>query len=210
MPLYLNENLAGSDRQAIGFPHLLICMSVVMQTGAWLYGYHFDTPHTTAESAAAFAGFAAARGGDAANAVRLYGVASWFIRYPSGGKNAWRAEMHNIVTALGYQGRASGFDTSIINPQDGTDVEVIPEFPQRRCRIDYKRNEKMTYTDAHVSSLPTKSMEAYSSNFNADGAMAPNPGYIKHTTTADIVVNPSNGGALHELNYFLRLVTVAV
>jgi hypothetical protein len=40
--------------------------------------------------------------------------------------------------------------------------------------------------------------------------MAPNPGLIKHTTTADIVVTPSNKGALHELNYFLRLVTVTV
>jgi hypothetical protein len=38
--------------------------------------------------------------------------------------------------------------------------------------------------------------------------MAPNPGYIKHTTTADIVVTSSNKGALHELNYFLHLVTL--
>jgi hypothetical protein len=55
VPVYLNENQPGSDRRAIGFPHLLICMGVVMQTGAWLYGYHFDSPNTTAESAAAFA-----------------------------------------------------------------------------------------------------------------------------------------------------------
>ena len=210
MPIYLNENQAGSDRQAIGFPHLLICMGVVMQTGAWLYGYHFDNPTRTTESAAAFADFIASRGGKAANAVRLYGVANWSVRYHGGGKNAWRAEMHTIATALGYQGRASGFDTKIINPQNGTYVEFIPEYPQRRCRIYYKRNEKMTYTDAFVSPLPTKSMEAYSGNFTADGSMAPNPGYVKHTTTADLVVTPSNKGTLHELNYFLRLVTVTV
>ena len=90
MPIYLNENQAGSDRQAIGFPHLLICMGVVMQTGAWLYGYHFDNPNRTTESAAAFADFIASRGGKAANAVRLYGVANWSVRYHGGGKNADR------------------------------------------------------------------------------------------------------------------------
>jgi hypothetical protein len=209
VPAHLNENQAGSDREAIGFPHLLICMGVVMQTGAWLYGYHFDAPDTTTENAAAFADFIATRGGNANNAVRLYGVANWSVRYPGGGKNDWRAEMHNIATALGYHGRASGFDTGIINPQDGTYVEFIPEFPQRRCRIYYKRNEKMTYTNVHVSPLPSKSMEAYSGNFNT-GVMAPNPGLIKYTTGADIVTTPSNRGAFHELNYFLRLVTVTV
>jgi len=40
--------------------------------------------------------------------------------------------------------------------------------------------------------------------------MVPNPGLIKYTTGADIVVTPSNKGQLHELNYFLRLVTVTV
>ncbi len=40
--------------------------------------------------------------------------------------------------------------------------------------------------------------------------MTPNTGIIKHTTGADIVVTPSNRGELHELNYFLRLVTVTV
>jgi len=207
VPVYLNENQAGSDRETIGFPHLLLCMGVVMQTGNWLYGFHFDAPQSTAENAVAFADFIATRGGNAANAVRLYGVANWSIRYPGGGKNDWRAEMQSIATALGYQGRASGFDTRIIDPQDGTYVEFIPEFPQRRCRIYYKRNEKMTYTNISVSPLPTRSMEAYTGH---TGVMTPHTGLIKHTTGADIVVTPSNRGALHELNYFLRLVTVTV
>jgi hypothetical protein len=209
MPVYLNENQAGSDRAAIGFPHLLICMGVVMQTGNWLYGYHFDAPETTAENAVAFADFIRTRGGNAGNGVRLYGVANWSVRYPGGGKSDWRAEMQNIATALGYHGRASGFDTGVIDPQDGTYVEFIPEFPQRRCRIYYKRNEKMTYTNAAVSPLPNRSMEAYSGNW-LTGVMAPNTGIIKHTTGADIIATPSNQGRLHELNYFLRLVTVTV
>jgi len=112
-------------------------MGAVMQTGNWLYGYHFDATDTTAENAAAFADFKQTRGGDAANTERLYGVADWSVRYPGRGKNDWRAEMHNIATAIGYQGRASGFDTGITNPQDGTYLEFILAFPQRRCHIYY-------------------------------------------------------------------------
>lgn len=209
MPVYLHENQAGCDQALIGFPHLAICMGVVMQTGAWLYGYHFEDRSNTPQNAAAFANFVTDRGGTAANGVRLYGVANWSVRYGGEGKSAWQAEMQTIATALGFHGRASGFDTGIVNPQDGTYVEFLPEYPQRRCRIYYKRNEKITYTTASVMALPTRNVASFTGNF-ATGVMGPNPGASKYTTGADIVVTPSNQGALHELNYFLRLVTVTV
>jgi hypothetical protein len=209
MPVYLNEAQGGCDRELIGFPHLLLCMGVVMQTGAWLYGYHFDNPNDTQGNADAFAGLITKLGGTSANAVRLYGVGNWAVRYEGGGKNAWRTEMQTIATALGYHGRVSGFDTGIIDPQDGTYVEFVPEYPQERCRIYYKRNEKMTYTNAPLAKLPTKNVVAFTSD--ATGAMVPKQqGMMIYTSTADIVATASNKGRLHELNYFLRLVTITV
>jgi hypothetical protein len=44
MAVYLNEGDIGVDKQVIGFPHLMICMGVVLETKAWLYGMHFGDP----------------------------------------------------------------------------------------------------------------------------------------------------------------------
>ena len=71
-------------------------------------------------------------------------------------------------------------------------IRVTGRTPTRTCRLCRPR-----------------SIEAYSGNI-ITGVMVPNPGLIKYTTGADIVVTPSNKGQLHELNYFLRLVTVTV
>lgn len=209
MPVFLNEAQAGCDRTGIGFPHLLLCMGVVLETNAWLYGYHFDDPGDTAGSAVAFTNFITDRGGNVANGVRLYGCANWKARYNGNRRQAWKAEMQVIATALGYQGTVSGFDTSIIDPQDGTYVEYVPEYPQRRCRIFYKRNEKMDYTNNAVIGAPNRNVAPFRGDVTT-GQMVTNTGYINYTTGADIQVTASNKGQLHELNYFLRLVNFDV
>ncbi len=203
MAVYLNESQAGCDNALVGFPHLLVCMGVVLETGAWLYGFHFDVPGESQAQAAAFAAFIADRGGTVANGVRLYGCANWSSRYGGGGKDAWRTEMRNIATVLGYHGQVSGFNTAIINPQDGTYVEYLPDYAQQRCRIYYKRNEKMDYTTTAVANLPNRNIAGY--RMNANGQMVPRTGYVTYTSDAQIQATQSNHGQLHELNYFLRL-----
>jgi hypothetical protein len=207
MPVYLNESQAGCDQSVIGFPHLLVCMGVVLETKAWLYGYHFDEVGDTQSAAAAFAHFIQDRGGNTANGVRLYGCANWRARYDGGGRQAWQNEMQTIANALGYTGKVSGFNTAIIDPQDGTYVEYIPEYAQRRCRIYYKRNEKMDYTSGAARGLINRNFAAFKSQ---DGQIVPRTGYFNYTTDADIQATDSNKGALHELNYFLRLVSFDV
>jgi len=208
VPVYLNEAQAGCDQELLGFPHLLICLGVVVQTGAWLYGYHFDRPSGTQQNAVAFADFIKTRGGGINNAVHLYGVCNWSSRYDNG-KDDWRAEMQAIAGVLGYHGKASGFDTSIIDPRHGTYVEFMPEYPQERCRIYYKRNEKMVFSNAKIDILPTRTIASYTADFNT-GAMRPQPGQIAYTADAAVKATSSNKGELHELNYFLRLVTTTV
>src|SRR5262245_26451897 len=144
MTIYLDECQAGCDASDIGFPHVLLCMAVVLQTGAWLYGYHFDKPANTNEYAGALLNFIQRKGGDVANGVRLYGCCHHYNRNtnrkpPAGDAHAaWRAEMQQIAATLGYHGRVSGFDTSIIDPQQGTYIEFHREQGTNRCRIYYK------------------------------------------------------------------------
>jgi hypothetical protein len=69
MAAYLGECEAGADRELIGFPHLLLCMGVVLQTKAFLYGFHFDNNDmgVTPELAGAFLDFIGRKGGNVAN-----------------------------------------------------------------------------------------------------------------------------------------------
>jgi len=117
--------------------------------------------------------------------------------------------MQKIANALGYHGRVSGFDTSIIGPEQGTFVEYIPEFRQERCHIFYKRNEKMDFTDEFVTGRAIPEMASFKLDHTGQTVL-PRTGSIQHTISADIQVTPSNKGRLHELNYFLRLVSFNV
>jgi hypothetical protein len=209
MAVFLNEAQAGCDQTLIGFPHLLLCMGVVLQTNDWLYGYHFDAPSATAAHATAFTAFIANRGGNVANGVRLYGCANWTSRYGGNGRQAWKTEMQAIATALGYHGTACGFDTGIIAPRDGTYVEFRPDYAQHKCHIYYKRNEKVDYTTAAVTVIPTTNVASFKRDRTTQ-QMVPSTGYVNYTTGADIQVTKSNKGQLHELNYFLRLVSFTV
>jgi hypothetical protein len=83
---------------------------------------------------------------------------------------------------------------------------------QISCFVDIQAKARTTGARKYATEQPHWLATALGyqrrvSGFNT-GTMAPNPGYIKHTTTADIVVTSSNKGALHELNYFLHLVTL--
>lgn len=209
MAVYLNEMQAGCDPALIGFPHILLCMGVVLETNANMYGFHFDSTNQTPGSAAVFHAFIVGQGGNAANAVRLYGACNWARRYNGGGRTAWTTEMQTIAAALGYTGKVSGFDTSIINPQDGTYVEYVPQYGQDRCRIFYKRNEKVDYVTQNVMNLPGGNMSAFRLDRDTNTIVA-KPGYKTYTSGAGIQVTNSNEGRLHEVNYALRLVSFTI
>lgn len=74
MAVYLDECQAGCDATDIGFPHVLQCMAVVLQTNAQFYGFHFDSPPRSQKYADAMLDFSQRKGGNVANGVRLYGA----------------------------------------------------------------------------------------------------------------------------------------
>lgn len=209
MAVYLNECDAGVDAATIGFPHLLLCMGVVAQIGGRLYGLHFDSPSESATEAAALNTYIRSKGADPANGVRLYGCCNRAKRYglksSSAQKTAWKAEMTAIATALGYHGAVSGFDTGIIDPKQGTYVEYQADHAKRKCRIFYKRHEKMTHqTSIYGGGSPNTNVSHFSLG---TGAFT---GVKIAAESAQVIATTSNKGQIHEVNYALRLSSFTV
>jgi len=193
MPAYLDEEQLGSD-DIIGFPHLLLCMGVVVVTPDGMHGMHFTNRGRTEAVVGYLAEYLRSNGVTGAeDMIDLYGSGNFKIRYGGGGKNAWKEEMRLIAGAIGYQGKARGFDTSIIKPADGTYVEYHRDPLRNKIKIFYKRNEKMDFT--------------------RDGGLHPTmvnkgglgPSRLAGTSSAAVKVTRSNKGQLHEVNYWLRL-----
>ena len=183
-------------------------MGVVLQTPAFLYGYHFDGGDP-AHPARTFAGFVHDIRGDAANGQYLYGCCDWTERYKGANREqAWRDEMRTIARTLGYRGPAGGFDTSIIGPQHGTYVEYrSSQFGKGTCRIYYKRDEKVNYTDQTVPNNQ-RHLKAYKQDPMAFGTAQEGRLMLKpmlpETTSATIP------GKLHEVDYATRLKSFTV
>ncbi len=205
MAVYLNEQQAGCDREVVGFPHIVVCLGVVLQTNAWLYGYHFDFGNDVG-NIAAFRDFLRDVGGNAQNGVRLYGAADWTERYVNAAnrRQAWRNEMQQIAAAIGYRGRISGFNTDIIGPQNGTYVEYQANFGAETCKIFYKRNEKMMDFEEQRHEVGPRPRNVVTYRCNGD-QMQRNPGALWLVRGAGVRPTRGNEGRLHELNYFLRL-----
>lgn len=195
MAIYLNEDRLGMDDQTIGFPHLLVCMGVVLLTRLNMYGVHIVDAANANNTVPQFNDYLEQQGVIPGDMITLYGSCNFPVRYGDGGLAAWRQEMRDIAGLIRFTGTARGFDTSIIDPADGTYVEYQRDAPRRKCRIYYKRNEKMTYTQA-PGVLPNVFLPQ-------QNALVPSP--FGNTASANIVVTPRNWGLLHEVNYFLRL-----
>jgi hypothetical protein len=200
MAVYLNEDQAGVDGAQVGFPNLLLCTGVVLQTKAFLYGFHFTASQHTAETAPVFRGFIESRGGNVANAIALYGCSNWHTKY-EGSKSDFQQEMRQIAGALGYDGVIWGFDTSVIpatNLRDGRYVEYHRVNGQPQCRIFYKAHDNTDFDTQNVigremARRPWGKLAAY------------NIGY-GHAVGATPISTPGTAIAgLTELNYQTRL-----
>jgi hypothetical protein len=199
MAIFLDENQFGNDPACIGFPHVLLCMALVAMTNNDLYGIHLDWPGAVADQGLGeLARLMNTNGVQARDMVALYGCCNRSTRYPgvtnTGG--AWQAEMTHNAGLLNYHGNVLGFDTSIINPQQGTYVEYYPNYPAGTCFVYYKRNEKMQYTQGTNPNL--RKFHTYKRIF-----VSLQPGTA--TTAAAIIPTYWNKGQLHEVDYALRM-----
>ena len=226
MAVYLDENMMAADPAVIGFPHILLCMGVVCMTDTDLYGIHLTSVANATQAIPAFGNWLTGTHAVAGGAIRaLYGTANLKVRYGTGGdkKAQWKAEMKSIATAIGFAGKAYGFDTSIIDPVDGTYAEYHAQHAAHKCKIFYKRNEKMAFTvrkGTDPAGLPAIQKVTVGSSTPArvrrDGTV--DPAIVVPTTVAtvtqaatvgaDVVATTANKGQLHEVNYGLRLMSV--
>jgi hypothetical protein len=209
MAVYLDEDCLGTDPRRIGFPHLLLCMGVVVLTDNALYGVHIVDGSDRNETIPEFGRYLARLGVQAGDMRTLYGSCNWEVRYGGANnkKDAWKAEMRHIAGVIGFQGRAKGFDTSIIAPQEGTYVEYVLSFGMRRCRIFYKRHEKMNYGPKNVT---VGKVGGRNQMVNGLPARVTEVRQLASHSTAGVIPTGSNQGLLHEVNYALRLVSFAV
>jgi hypothetical protein len=137
MAIYLDEDTVGQDPTEICYPHLLLCMGVtVLMTDGRLIGAHFSTPTTEAEVAAEMVVQINAH---TAAMHHLYCTADLPVHIVQcGGMDvAGKAQL------IGFHGDAYSFDTSLIDPQDGTFISVQSNGPNNKCGIYYKRDEKV-------------------------------------------------------------------
>ena len=212
MAVYLNEGDVGQAVDLIGFPHLLVCMGFVALTADHMYGLHMDSTQQEhrAKAFPALWQFMLAKGAGAI--VALYGCCNRHERYKHLASDAarhaaWAAEMGDMAQALGqYHGPARGFDTSIIAPVDGTYVEYHPNYVQGRCRIYYKRHERMNYTKLdHTQDKAPNPDQAYVSYYT---------GKLRDVDVETVAAagkrSLTHKGTLHEVDYALRLDEVQV
>ncbi len=204
MAIYLDEDQFGNDTALVGFPHILLCMGVVVMTSNDLYGAHLGWPGTPSDNVITQLRTLINNNNVADDMKALYGCCNRVARFHGANdkKAAWKAEMTGYANTLQYTGNVYGFCTSIITPKDGTYVEYHPEYQQDKCKVFYKRNEKMTYTSGNAPA----NVHKYSQHL---GQVVPF-GHLPATTGASVVVTKSNKGQLHEVNYFLRMTSFEV
>ena len=205
MAIYLDEDHLGKDSNLVGFPHLLVCMGIAVLTRNFIYGVHIVEKSDANDTIPGFGRFLGNQGVDSRDMIALYGCCNFKIRYGDGNnrKDLWKAELRHIAGVIGFAGSARGFDTSIINPADGTYVEYVRTPNKNKCKIFYKRNEKMNYTGQagnNVSRVVTRlNRVTLAPEMHIVGARLGSHG------AANIIATNSNKGRLHEVNYAMRL-----
>jgi hypothetical protein len=207
----LDEDMMGRDPAVVGFPHLLVCMGFVARTNADLWGVHLTTVVNSPGTFAAFWTWAQTKGLGTGAITDIYGSGNHRVRYGTNtapaGWGAWNVEMQGYANHMGWNGPAHGFDTSIINPQDGTYVEYQLQLAGAQpCTIFYKRNEKTVPTGTTTVNYAggAGDVAAWDHAQNRFRGMAfPKTGVIGRVSTF-------HKGTFHELDYALRMRTVAV
>lgn len=138
MPIYLDEDMVGADQAKICFPHLLLCMGVVlvMDDGS-LIGAHFSG--SSSEQAVLRAmRFAMDRQGG--NAVQVYGMGHLAEHLRFG-----NMDIKGKAHALAFRGTAWFADMAFMNPTNGSYAEVTSNGADQQATVRCKLDEHMNY-----------------------------------------------------------------
>jgi hypothetical protein len=207
MPIYLDEDMMGDDPSEIGFPHLLICLGLVCVTDDRLLGFHGTSPESTAKAMPSFANWLGNQGVAGGDIRTLYGTANLRERYKASHlKDKWKNEMTQIAGVLGFKGQVYGFDATAIDPKGGFYAEFHAQHLTHTCKLFYKASKKMTYTKPGGTVADLHKVLIPSYDFQKIKVVTKQP----QTISAAVIATDSNKGALHEVDYALRLMKLTI
>lgn len=143
MPVYLNEDQVGTDPTVIGYPHLLLCMGLTLQMddGA-LIGAHFTRKSSEDRVADKLNRAITSHGGAP---ERMYLTGNFYEHVQNHGGEDYTGK----AALIGYRGPVYCFDTRSIKPKQGTFVRLTSFGAGAGCLVEYKREERVVYTDNH-------------------------------------------------------------
>jgi len=142
MAIYLDEDMVGEDPTKIGFPHLVLCMGVVVVMGdGSLIGAHFTKPTTEPALLRLFAEKVRSNGSGMNELYCLANVAE-HVDLHSG------LDIYGKAKGIGFTGQGYVADFGVLNPTDGTYAEVTSNGAGNRETVSCKLNQQVTYATA--------------------------------------------------------------
>lgn len=160
MAIYLDEDMVGVDANMIAFPHLLLCMGVVvvMQDGS-LIGAHFTTPRTEQTLLRLMLDKIAANGSEM---DQLYCMANLAEHIGNHGG----LDINGKAEGIGFTGQGYVADFGVLKPTDGTYAQLTSNGAGAAASVRCKLNQDMAYT--HGAGAPV-SMVRYTTGMTAQG-----------------------------------------
>lgn len=140
MTVYLDENHVGHDLHSIAYPHLVLCMGVTMIMGdGSVAGAHITTHSTEVKTLAKMVDLMSLVPATPRKLLLVgnFGLHQSFVGTFTPAQKA---------NAIGYKGKIICFDTSSFEPKDGAFVRILSNGPVNDPTIEFKRNEKVSYT----------------------------------------------------------------
>ena len=139
MAIFLDEDMIGSDPTMIGFPHLVLCMGVVvlMRDGS-LIGAHFTNPST---EHSVLLGLRRSIGINGSGMDQLYCMADMAEHIQKYGG----LDITGKANAIGFTGKGYVADFGVLNPTNGTYAQVTTNGAGKRATVRCKLNEHMDY-----------------------------------------------------------------
>jgi hypothetical protein len=188
MALYLDEDMVGVDANMIAFPHLVLCMGVVLVMGdGSLVGAHFTQP-STERTLLRLMIVQARQNGSGMSQLYCLADMDQHVRTHGGLDIMGKAE------GLGFTGSGYAADFGVLKPTDGTYAQVTSNGAAQRATVRCKLNQEVTYAHGGgAAALIVKSHQTHLANGQAFSrirvAVAP-PALMTTGAVADYLSTP--------------------
>lgn len=140
MALYLDEDMVGTDATFIAFPHLVVCMGLVVRLADHtLVGAHFTVPSTEQAILRAMRREVRASNSTMAQLYCASDLAKHIGQF--GG-----LDINGKAEGLGFTGQGFIFDFGYMQPTDGAYVQFTSNGGADRLSVRCRLNQHMTYT----------------------------------------------------------------